>query len=49
VAGSDAFAKILGDKVTYKRWDGFFHETHNEPEKDAVIAAMLDWLKTQPS
>lgn len=49
VAGSDTFAKILGDKVTYKRWDGFFHETHNEPEKDAVIAAMLDWLKTQLS
>ncbi len=47
VAGSDQFAQRLGSKVTYKRWDGFFHETHNEPEKDVVISAMLDWIEGQ--
>jgi alpha-beta hydrolase superfamily lysophospholipase len=49
VAGSDQFAQILGSKVTYKRWDGLYHETHNEPEKDVVIAAMLDWVESQLS
>lgn len=49
VAGSDQFAQRLGSKVTYKRWDGFYHETHNEPEKDVVIAAMLDWVEGQLS
>ena len=47
VAGSDELARRLGSKVTYKRWDGFYHETHNEPEKDVVIAAMLDWIEGQ--
>lgn len=47
VEGSDQFASRLGDKVTFRRWDGFFHETHNEPEKEAVIAAMLDWVDSQ--
>jgi len=49
VAGSDQFAQRLGSKATYKRWDGFYHETHNEPEKDVVIAAMLDWVEGQLS
>ncbi len=49
VAGSDQFAQQLGSKVTYKRWDGLFHETHNELEKDVVIAAMLDWVEGQIS
>lgn len=49
VAGSDQFAQRLGSRVTYKRWEGLFHETHNEPEKDVVIAAMLDWLEGQLS
>lgn len=47
VDGSDQFAQVLGSKVTYKRWDGLYHETHNEPEKDVVIAAMLDWVESQ--
>ncbi len=49
IAGSDQFAERLGSKVTYKRWDGCYHETHNEPEKDLVIAAMLDWVESQIS
>lgn len=30
--------------VTYKEWDGFFHEIHNEPEKEQVFEATLQWL-----
>ena len=44
IEGVEKFAKELGEKVTFVRWEGLFHETHNEPEKDVVIARMLDWL-----
>jgi alpha-beta hydrolase superfamily lysophospholipase len=30
--------------VTFKEWDGYFHETHNEPEKEQVIQYVLDWI-----
>lgn len=49
VTGSDQFAQRLGAKVTYKRWEGLFHETHNELNKDIVIDAMLDWIDSQLS
>lgn len=29
---------------TFKMWEGFYHETHNEPEKDTVINFMINWL-----
>ena len=35
------------DKVTYKVWEGFYHETHNEPEKLQVLKYMIDWLNTK--
>lgn len=42
-----AFAQAApADKITYKVWEGFYHETHNEPEKQQVIQYMLDWLNT---
>ena len=31
-------------KITFRKWDGFYHELHNEPEKAKVIEAMIDWL-----
>jgi len=31
-------------KITYKEWDGFYHELHNEPEKEQVLKTMLDWM-----
>lgn len=40
------FAKLSGD-VTLKVWDGLFHETHNEPEKEQVIATLLDWVEAR--
>ena len=47
VAGSREFAGQLDDKATYQEWDGLFHETHNEPEQELVLAKMLDWLDAQ--
>ena len=29
---------------TLKLWDGLYHETHNEPEKGAVIAYIVAWI-----
>lgn len=31
-------------KITYKEWEGFYHELHNEPEKEKVLKFMTDWL-----
>jgi alpha-beta hydrolase superfamily lysophospholipase len=38
----DFAQKVTG--VTYKEWQGFYHETHNEPEKKQVLQVMVDWL-----
>jgi alpha-beta hydrolase superfamily lysophospholipase len=37
-------AKVRGD-CTLKLWDGFYHETHNEPEKAEVLRFMVEWLQ----
>lgn len=42
--GTKAFAEKAGDTATLKIWDGLYHETHNEPNKDEVIQATIDWL-----
>jgi len=34
-----------GGDFTLKIWDGFYHETHNEPEKAEVLGFMIDWLR----
>jgi acylglycerol lipase len=41
---SQEFAEKAGDKVTFKLWDGMYHEIHNEPEKEEIFKFMLDWL-----
>jgi alpha-beta hydrolase superfamily lysophospholipase len=44
--GSARFcASIASRDKTLKTYPGLYHEIFNEPEKDAVIAAMLDWLE----
>lgn len=47
VEGSRQFASKLGEKVTYQEWEGLYHETHNEPEQEQVLATMLDWLEAK--
>jgi acylglycerol lipase len=36
---------LLGD-VTYKEWPDFYHELHNEPEKEQVLKTILDWVNS---
>jgi len=44
ISGSqEFFAKLTGD-VTFKPWNGFYHELHNEPEQAEVIRTMADWI-----
>ena len=42
---SAEFAKKVPGDCTFKLWDGFYHETHNEPEKAEVLSFMIDWLR----
>jgi len=44
---SEQFAKSAGDKVTLRIWNGLYHEVHNEPEKDEVLAFIIDWINAQ--
>ena len=45
-AATQEFAgKVRGD-CTLKLWEGFYHETHNEPEKAEVLRFMVDWLRS---
>lgn len=44
-AATAAFANAAPpDKITYKVWDGLYHETHNEPDKQQVLQYMIDWI-----
>lgn len=46
--GSEMLAERIGaDDVTLRNWEGLRHEILNEPERDEVIAAILDWLDTR--
>ncbi len=45
---TDQFAKAYHGNLTYKVWDGLYHELHNEPQKPAVIQTMIDWLDAHP-
>lgn len=45
-AGSATFAASApGNVVTAQPWLGLYHELFNEPERDAVIAALVAWLE----
>lgn len=42
-ASEDFAGRITGD-VTFKKWDGLYHEIHNEPEQEAVFATIVGWI-----
>ena len=44
-SASQLFAEKLNDRCTFKQWNGFYHELHNEPQKEEVFAFMLNWIK----
>ncbi len=47
VNGSDLFKQRANGHVTYRRWEGLYHETHNEPEKEQVLQAMISWISSR--
>jgi alpha-beta hydrolase superfamily lysophospholipase len=49
VSGSEEFARLIKQDCTLKIWPGLWHETHNEPEKEQVLAYALGWLDSQIS
>ena len=42
--GTRWLARHAPGDVTLRIWDGLYHETLNEPERDDVIGALADWL-----
>jgi len=47
-ASQEFAAQVPGD-CTLKIWEGLYHEMHNEPEKEEVIAFLVDWLEAHTS
>jgi alpha-beta hydrolase superfamily lysophospholipase len=44
-AGSDAFARAAPPSLVHsRRYDTLYHEIFNEPEREAVLAALVEWL-----
>ncbi len=44
-AANQAFARKLQGDVTLKVFEGFYHESHNEPEQQQVLQTVLDWME----
>ncbi|MBW2323508.1 MAG: lysophospholipase [Deltaproteobacteria bacterium] len=42
---SRAFAENGPKNCTLKIWEGFYHELHNEPEKQEVFTFITEWLE----
>lgn len=38
------FALRAGKIATWRAWDGWYHEIHNEPGKAKVLKVMTDWM-----
>lgn len=43
-SGSQDFGKLVKCDCTVKLWDGLYHETHNEYQKEQVLAYTVSWL-----
>lgn len=46
-SGSKELSSMIEGNLTTKFFDGLYHELHNEPEKDQVLAFSLDWMNSQ--
>jgi alpha-beta hydrolase superfamily lysophospholipase len=44
---SEEFAGRAGTQVTWRCWDGLFHELHNEARRDEVLNFVVGWLDGQ--
>lgn len=46
-ATEDFYTKIGSTDKTLHIWPNLYHEVHNEPEKDQVLAEMIEWIITR--
>ena len=46
-AASKEFAEKANSNVTFKQWEGLYHETHNEPQKKEVLEEVMNWINRQ--
>ena len=46
-SGSQEFAARVSGSCTLRLWGDLYHETHNEPEKEQVIAEIIQWMDSQ--
>ncbi len=42
---SAAFARRAGPAVHFKLWPGWYHEIHNEPERETYQSFVIGWIK----
>jgi alpha-beta hydrolase superfamily lysophospholipase len=42
---SREFAQRLGSRATWRMWEGFYHELHNESQGGEVRKVILNWMK----
>ncbi len=49
VEASRQFATRVPGDCTFKLWEGLYHETHNEPERQDVLAFVVNWLEAHIS
>jgi alpha-beta hydrolase superfamily lysophospholipase len=40
------FSEKVNTRLTFKGWEGLFHELHNEFEKEAVMGFIKDWVNS---
>jgi alpha-beta hydrolase superfamily lysophospholipase len=43
-AGCEQLSEIMEDDCTLKLYEGYYHELHNEPEKDEIFGFLREWL-----
>lgn len=43
-SGTQEFAGRVQSECTVRLWEGCYHELHNEPERAAILAAVVEWL-----
>lgn len=45
-AATSKFSEMVISGLTFKPWDGLYHELHNEFEKEAILGFVRDWMDT---
>lgn len=41
---SAEFAQLNPSRITFKLWEGLYHELHNEPEQEKIMGTVYEWI-----